>query len=107
MEDLAAIKGILPIGAAIVTLVMAWAGMKYVGKENAAKIAAQDEKFEEAIATLHARVEGLAKQIRDQWAKADQASLATQKFDTTINYIKRDIDRLLEEGRYQRRRGGG
>jgi hypothetical protein len=80
--DLTTFEGLIPIGVAVFSVVSAWYAMKLAAAKN-----------KDAIASLHERLENLAKQIGALWQKKDEAVETTIE----VKYLRRDVDELRDK----------
>ena len=87
--DLSTLEGLIPLGVAVFSVLSAWYAMKLAAAKNA-----------DAIQALHDRVENLAKQIKGLWSAKDKAVEA----EIGATFLRRDVDELREEQKYQRRK---
>ena len=85
--DLSGLQTLLVVGGGLVTAAGAWFAVKYASRSNTQEIGKH------------------AGQLEAQWKRLDSLDVATQQVQTTLEWLRRDVDELREENRYLRRRG--
>jgi hypothetical protein len=85
--DLSGLQTLLVVGGGLVTAAGAWFAVKFSARSNTQEISKH------------------AAQLEAQWKRLDSLDVATQQVQTTLEWLRRDVDELREENRYLRRRG--
>jgi|TARA_Y100000310_G_scaffold88415_1_gene85362 peptidoglycan hydrolase CwlO-like protein len=99
------IRLLIAIGGAIAALAGAWYAVKYNTKANTTRIETVQKEFNDALGVLQDRVHSLGDQVKAQWAKSDETSVETQKFETTIKWLRSDINKLQDQELWRTRNG--